>query len=97
QALSTAPDLACGARLRVDRSRAADATHVTVLDKAGRRCAGAIFALRLSRRTSLAGSVFAQLAAQVGLNRARCVILGRCGLYRGGRIDLALHVKRLDV
>ena len=85
QALSAVPDLACGARLLGECSRA------------GWRCAGAIFALRSPHRTKLARPVFAQLAAQVGLNRARCVILGRCGVYRRGGIDLALPTKRWDV
>jgi len=62
QALSAVPDLACGARLLDDFSSA-------VCPRAGRQCAGAILALRLSRRTRLARPVFAQLAAQVGCDR----------------------------
>lgn len=44
-ALNAVPDLACGARLLDGVSRAAGATHVTVLDDTRGRCTGAIFAV----------------------------------------------------
>jgi hypothetical protein len=65
-ALSAVPDLSHSARLPNDCSRPGLRGDCS---RAGCRTAGAIFALRLSRRTRLARSAFARLAAQVGCDQ----------------------------
>ena len=100
-ALSPAPDLACGAGLLEAASRAASTSRGTFRDDAGRSyLAGDVghdrLLDRLGRRL-LTRSVFADCPARVVLNRRRCMVLGGRDISHWCGIGLVLHAKMLGL